>query len=225
MTNPISFVPTPTATSASTAASSAASLASNFDTFLTILTAQIQNQDPLEPMDSSKFTEQLVQYSQVEQQIASNKKLDTLATQLAASSSTGSLSYLGRTALFDTSSAALTDGTASWQYALDTGAQKTTLSVQDAKGNTVYTTTAGEITTGAHTFNWDGKRSDGSAAPDGVYKLVASAKAADNSSVETAIAVSEKITGVDFSSSNPAVTTASGSHALSTIMRIQETAS
>lgn len=203
---------------------SSAALSATFDTFLKLLTAQLQNQDPLSPMDSAKFTEQLVQYSQVEQQIAGNKKLDTLATQLATNTSMGSLSYLGRTAMFDTSSAKLADGKASWEYALDTGAQKTTLSVQDAKGNTVYTTTAGEIAAGAHTFTWDGKRNDGSTAPDGIYKLVALAKAADNSSVETAIAVSERITGVDFSTSNPAVTTATGSHALSTIMRIQETA-
>ena len=78
MTNAISFVPAPAATSASTSASAATSLASNFDTFLTILTAQIQNQDPLAPMDSSKFTEQLVQFSGVEQQIKSNSQLETL---------------------------------------------------------------------------------------------------------------------------------------------------
>jgi flagellar basal-body rod modification protein FlgD len=199
-------------------------LAATFDTFLKLLTTQLQNQDPLSPMDSAKFTEQLVQYSQVEQQIASNKKLDTLATQLATSSSMGSLSYLGRTALFDTRAASLVDGKASWQYALGADASKTTLSVQDAKGNTIYTT-SGDVGAGAHTFTWDGKRGDGTTAPDGIYKLVATAKAGDNSAIETAIAVSERITGVDFSSAKPAVSTASGSHALSTIMRIQETAS
>jgi flagellar basal-body rod modification protein FlgD len=77
MTDTISFVPVsqnPTAN----AATSQASLSDNFDTFLTILTAQIQNQDPLEPMDSNQFTEQLVQFSGVEQQIRVNSQLETL---------------------------------------------------------------------------------------------------------------------------------------------------
>ena len=78
MTNAISFVPTPSTNAGAGAAASQASLADNFDTFLTILTAQIQNQDPLEPMDSSKFTDQLVQFSGVEQQIKSNKQLEQL---------------------------------------------------------------------------------------------------------------------------------------------------
>lgn len=200
-------------------------LAATFDTFLKLLTSQLQNQDPLSPMDSAKFTEQLVQYSQVEQQIATNKKLDTLATQLGAGNSTGALSYLGRTALFDVSTAVLSNGQANWQYALGDTAAKTTLSVQDSQGNTIYSTT-GETGAGAHEFVWNGKRSDGSTAADGLYKLVVTSKASDNSSIDSAIAVSERITGVDLSNTaGPQVTTASGSHALSTIMRIQESAS
>ena len=77
MSDLISFVTPPAATGANSM-QSAASLSSNFDTFLTILTAQIQNQDPLEPMDSTQFTDQLVQFSGVEQQIRVNTQLETL---------------------------------------------------------------------------------------------------------------------------------------------------
>ena len=77
MTDLISFVP-PSSSSATSNAASATSLAKNFDTFLTILTAQIQNQDPLEPLDSTQFTEQLVQFSGVEQQIRTNQSMETL---------------------------------------------------------------------------------------------------------------------------------------------------
>ncbi len=63
-------------------------LADDMQQFLTLLTTQLQNQDPLSPMDSTEFTNQLVQFSQVEQQITSNQKLDSLlALQLASISS------------------------------------------------------------------------------------------------------------------------------------------
>src|ERR1044071_1210572 len=95
---------TPT-TSAANAASQAASqagsaqktLASNFDTFLSLLTTQLKNQDPMSPMDSNQFTQQLVQFSQVEQQINSNKNLESLIALTKSQTTTAAVSYLGKT--------------------------------------------------------------------------------------------------------------------------------
>jgi flagellar basal-body rod modification protein FlgD len=196
-------------------------LSDTFDTFLKLLTAQLQNQDPLSPMDSSKFTEQLVQYSQVEQQIASNTKLDALATQLKTNSAGAALSYLGNMATFSSDAQALTDDGASWKYALGAASADTKISIVDAKGNTVYTTN-GERGAGAHDFTWDGKTSSGGEAPDGIYHLKVAATDADGKAMETAIAVQEMITGVDFSGASPTVTTAAGSRAFDTIMRVEK---
>jgi flagellar basal-body rod modification protein FlgD len=217
-------VPSATANTPTTASNANTQLAGTFDTFLKLLTAQLQNQDPLSPMDSAKFTEQLVQYSQVEQQISTNSKLDSLATKMGTASSMGALSYLGRTATFDSNVSALTDDGADWQYALGDAATSVTISVVNAKGDTVFTTT-GERGAGAHKFTWDGKTAQGDRLENGVYALKVTAKGADNTVIETAVAVDERITGVNLSGADPKVTTAAGDRALSTILRIEEDAS
>jgi flagellar basal-body rod modification protein FlgD len=212
------------ATTAQAAATNTAGakLADTFDTFLKLLTAQLQNQDPLSPMDSAKFTEQLVQYSQVEQQIASNTKLDALATQLKANSAGSALSYLGTTALFDSNAAAFAGGEAKWQYAIDAGAATTTLTVTDSKGKVVYTAD-GDAASGSHNFVWDGSKtgSDQKADP-GTYYLAVTAKNGADEKIDTAVAVEEKITGVDFSGASPTVSTAAGARDIGKILRIKE---
>lgn len=222
------MVTVPSATTNNAAASSAtsanAALAGTFDTFLKLLTTQLQNQDPLSPMDSAKFTEQLVQYSQVEQQISTNSKLDSLAAKMNTSSSIGALSYLGRTATFNSNVAALTDDGAKWQYALGDAAQSVTLSVLNGDGDVVYTET-GERSAGAHSFAWDGSKTGGGTAANGLYALRITAKGVEDAKIETAVAVDERITSVDFSGADPKVTTAAGPRALSTILRIAENAS
>src|SRR3954470_17819141 len=85
------------ATSTSAAASAQKQLAGNFDTFLTLLTTQLKNQDPLSPMDSNQFTQQLVQFSQVEQQINANKNLESLVSMSKAQGATSAVGYLGKT--------------------------------------------------------------------------------------------------------------------------------
>lgn len=211
-----------TTQAAAASANSTRQLADTFDTFLKLLTAQLQNQDPLSPMDSAKFTEQLVQYSQVEQQIASNTKLDSLAAQLKAGAAGAALSYLGKTALFDSNAAGLVNGKANWQYAVDSGAATTTLTVTDAKGNVVYAAD-GNAASGSHPFQWDGSKtgSDQKADP-GTYYLAVTAKDGAGNAVSTAVAVEEHISGVDFSGAAPTVTTAAGARAIDKILRIGE---
>jgi flagellar basal-body rod modification protein FlgD len=208
-----------TTSAAATPTDSRQALATNFDTFLKLLTAQLQNQDPLDPVDSAKFTEQLVQYSQVEQQINTNDKLDALAAQLKTSAAGAAVSYLGHMATFNSDAAGLTDSGASWQYALGGDALATTLTVTDGAGNVVYQT-SGETSAGAHAFTWDGSKIGGGRAANGVYHLKISSKGGDGSDIAAQVAVSEKIDGVDLSGNTPNVTTAAGSRALDSILRI-----
>src|SRR5579884_3630424 len=97
MTTPVSNPPASTGSSSSTGNTNAmAQLSSNFSTFLTLLTTQLKNQDPTSPMDSNQFTQQLVMYSQVEQQINTNDNLKTLISQGTTNASAMAATYLGK---------------------------------------------------------------------------------------------------------------------------------
>jgi flagellar basal-body rod modification protein FlgD len=220
MTNAISFVPTPAATSASTSANAAASLASNFDTFLTILTAQIQNQDPLEPMDSSKFTEQLVQFSGVEQQIKSNSQLETLVKATNSNAGAALSGYLGQQAEIDSAGAQFNGDTVHWRYALPSDAAKATITVTDAVGKVLYSKT-GETAEGSHDFEWNGELNSGGIAPDDQpYWINVVAEDANGKTITPLYSLVTTISGVDLTYGEPALTTPAGIFAYSDIKRL-----
>jgi flagellar basal-body rod modification protein FlgD len=196
-------------------------LSQNFDTFLTLLTSQLKNQDPLSPVDSNEFTQQLVQYSQVEQQIQTNDMLTKLSDQQKATASTAALSYLGRTATIASNATTLSDGQASWTYTLGAAASSTTLSVVDASGREVFRT-SGTSKAGENAFVWDGMRTGGSPAADGTYRLVVNAVDGAGKTIDPKVQVSEKITGVDFSGADPSVMTRTGARAMSDVMFVKE---
>ena len=113
------------------------SLATNFDTFLTLLTAQLKNQDPLSPMDSSQFTQQLTQMTGVQQQLLTN---DLLTSLLAGQQSNlgGASNYIGKDVTAVWAADKLTDGKANWSYELATDATSAKLDVLDSTGKVVW---------------------------------------------------------------------------------------
>lgn len=190
--------------------SDAASLANNFDTFLTLLTAQLQNQDPLAPMDSTQFTQQLVQFSQVEQQIRTNQQMESLVGQFQAASASAALSYLGKDAIIEADETYLAGGEANWAYVLpDGGAEHVKITVRDSAGRAVYTAEDVPITEGEHLFTWDGVKTNGDTAADGVYTIDIEATT-NGEEVDTVVRVRETIMGVDFSGTSPSIITPSG---------------
>jgi len=191
---------TPDPNAGSTA--SAQQLAGNFDTFLTLLTTQLQNQDPLSPMDSNQFTQQLVEFSGVEQQINANKNLETLVSLTQGRTTNDAMGYLGKTVTMSDGKGALINGAANWTYALDGKAKANTLTVTDSTGKSVYTT-AGATGTGAQTFAWDGKDMYGNQLPDGQYTMTLNPVADDGSAVNYAVASKGVVAQVDFSGSEP----------------------
>lgn len=207
------------AATGSQAAADRTRLSDNYDTFLVLLTAQLQNQDPLSPMDSTQFTQQLVQFSQVEQQIRTNENLESLVSHYQAASAGAALSYLGRDALIESNQTSLMGGAAAWNYSLPASADQVTLSVRDSHGRTVFET-PGQITAGAHMFNWNGKDADGTQLPDGPYSLVVTARNGDGTAITATTTVREQIRGVDFSGTTPLVITATGSRGLDTIRAV-----
>lgn len=194
-------------------------LSDNYDTFLVLLTAQLQNQDPLAPMDSTQFTQQLVQFSQVEQQIRTNEQLEGLVGQYQAASAGAALSYLGRDAIIDSDSTYLAGGTANWAYNLPNAATEMTVHVRDANGRIVYTTTAAPRGAGEHLFTWDGKTNNNTTAPDGVYRITFEAKNG-TAEVTPTVRVRETIMGVDFSGDEPVVITPAGTRGLDQIRSV-----
>src|SRR3981189_2905312 len=89
-----------------------ATLAGNFQTFLTLLTTQLQNQNPLDPLDTNQFTQQLVQFASVEQQLKTNDQLTRLVSLQQTAQSTQALTFVGKTPVCDRSTAAVTKGSA-----------------------------------------------------------------------------------------------------------------
>src|SRR5579872_4818059 len=122
----ISSIPTtPTAVTGSstgTGTDAMAQLSGNFNTFLQLLTSQLKNQDPTSPMDSNQFTQQLVEFSQVEQQINTNSNLQTLISQGQSANGAYAMSYLGHNVTVSNGEAALQNGAANWNYTLGSNA-------------------------------------------------------------------------------------------------------
>jgi flagellar basal-body rod modification protein FlgD len=176
-----------TTNSSGSTTNSATGLAQNFNTFLTLLTTQLQNQDPLSPMDTNQFTQQLVSFSQVEQQINTNSNLQQLIQLQGAGESIAALPLVGQSIEYNSATAPLTGGQANFVYNLPSESTSTALTVVDSNNRVVYTQ-QGETNAGAHSFNWDGKTNTGVQLPDGNYTLKIQAADASGSAVTPSIA-------------------------------------
>ncbi len=144
-----------------------------YNNFLLLLTKQLQNQDPLNPMDTAQFTEQLVSFSAVEQQIQSNQRLEKLISLQSSTNAFGAVSFLGNTVAVDSDRVSLKDGAATFQYEIDHSATRAVLKVIDSRGQTVL---VAEANRGIGTYNvdWNGKDVFGNQLPDGEYRVAVS---------------------------------------------------
>ena len=164
-----------------------AGLSQNFNTFLTLLTTQLQNQDPLSPLDTNQFTQQLVSFSQVEQQINTNSNLTQLIALQGAGESIAALPLVGQNIEYNAPTAPLSNGQANFVYNLPSASASTALTIVNANGNIVYTQ-PGETAAGTHVFTWDGKTNAGVQLPDGNYTLQIQAVSAGNTKITPSIA-------------------------------------
>jgi flagellar basal-body rod modification protein FlgD len=190
----------PTAATAAANAGStgadAAGLTQNFNTFLTLLTTQLRNQDPLSPLDTNQFTQQLVSFSQVEQAINTNKNLTTLIGLQGTNQTIAALPLVGRTVEYSDAIGPLSGGSLAFSYTLPADAARASLVVQDAQGNAVYTAAA-DPGSGRHAFTWDGQTNSGQQLPDGGnYTLKVMAVDATGASVNATITTAGKVDGV-----------------------------
>ncbi|ACL60888.1 flagellar hook assembly protein FlgD [Methylobacterium nodulans] len=199
--------------------SDAATIAGNFNQFLTLLTTQLRNQNPLDPLDTNQFTQQLVQFASVEQQLKTNDRLDSLLTASKASAAATAAGLVGQTVTADGTTAALAKGSATWTLTAARAATRAVLTITDAKGNVVATQTKA-LTSGSQTYAWDGRTSTGLAAPDGTYMLKVQAVDATGQSVTVDTTVTGTIESVDVTGSEPVLSVGGRSVPLSSLQAI-----
>lgn len=219
MSDLISFVTTST-TATADAGSSRVGLADNFDTFLTLLTTQMQNQDPLSPLDSTEFTNQLVQFSGVEQQIRTNETLTSMIESSTASTGAALVGYLGQTAEINSAGAGFHGDPVTWKYTLPYDVESAKFVVQNVDGTVVYSADA-EATTGGHEVAWDGENLTGGVADqDEVYYASIVATDANGEQVTVSMSLIAQVTGVDLSNGTPALKTPVGIYGYTDVLGV-----
>ena len=200
-------------------------LASNFETFLTLLTTQMKNQDPLSPLDSNQFTAQLTQMAGVEQQLLTNDLLTSLLKAQSAGGLDNASNYIGKPVTAAWTATEFNDGEATWAYELGKDADKATLQVVDSKGAVVWEGAAPDRSSGLHTFTWDGKMKDGSTAEDGgVYTLKVAATDGAGAKIDSQALIQGRVTGVEMYNGAPYLVIGKSILPLSTVISLNEIA-
>jgi len=197
--------------SASTAAStstttSSTSLSSDKEAFLQLLLTQLENQNPLDPVDTTEYTSQLVSYSQLEQQMNTNDKLDSLVSALSNSSSFSVFSYLGTDVGIDSNASSMQSGKADWTYTIDDAATDVNITVKNAAGETIGTYAAGDAEAGTYAFSIENSELGTSLDEGTPLYLTVTATDENGDTVTTSTAGKVKVTAVE---SNNGTTTLS----------------
>ncbi|MCB9996512.1 MAG: flagellar hook assembly protein FlgD [Rhodospirillales bacterium] len=172
-------------------------LAEDFDQFLILLTTQLQNQDPLNPMDSTEFTNQLVQFSQVEQAINQNQKLDDLVSLQLGSISSVALGYVGLDVNYLSGEMSY-DGTSPVKvsFALEQDAFEAKVNIYNESGELVYTDYVSNDA-GSHEFVWDGSHMGGGQVEPGTYGVSIDALDHEGDAIDTSTVVSGRVRGIE----------------------------
>lgn len=212
-----------TGVSTAAAASEVAStkLAENFDTFLNLLVAQLQNQDPLEPTETEQFVQQLVQFSQVEQQIDTNSSLEKLLDFQTTGQAAAAISYLGSTVQAVGNVLPLQNSKAEIGYAVSEDAEKVQIRIKDLDGKTVRTE-AGNTEIGKHSFAWDGLDGGGNQLSDGSYIIEVTMTDSDKAVSELPTSVFGKVTGVESTDDGALVSLSGVNVPLTAILSVRE---
>ena len=214
---------TTTDTASSRISSGTTSLVSNFETFLTLLTTQLKNQDPLSPLDSNEFTAQLTQMAGVEQQLLTNDLLTSLLAAQSAGGLDNASNYIGKSVTAAWTATEFKDGQAQWAYELADDADTATLQVVNSAGAVVWEGAAPDKTSGIHTFTWDGKLNGGDKADNGgVYTLKVSATNASGGKVDAQALIQGRVTGVEMYNGSPYLVIGDSILPLSTVISLNE---
>lgn len=180
------------------------SLMSNYNTFLTLLTTQLKTQSPLSPMDVNSFTQQLVQYSSVEQQIQTNANLKSMMESMTSSAALQLVNYVGKSVTAYSDTTKMESGKANWTVNSSAAAPGAKVTITDENGGVVYQGSV-DLKAGNNSFSWDGKGTDGAdySSSTGAYTISVNGTDATGKAVTIATEVSGKVQSVDTSSQQP----------------------
>jgi flagellar basal-body rod modification protein FlgD len=212
--------------SSSTTSSAAASnalasqqIAGNFQSFLQLLTTQLQNQNPLSPLDTNQFTQQLVEFAGVQQQLNTNDSLATLVSLQQTAASTQALGYVGKTAVVTGSTAALSSSSATWELNVPADSN-ITINITNSTGQTVFTNNYSASKGDNQAFTWNGQGTDGTQYPDGNYTLTATGKDSSGNNVAISTEIQGVVSSVDMTQSPPLLTIGGQTYTVSQIQSI-----
>ena len=195
------FGPTATTPNASSLYASGSETSLGKEDFLTLLVAQLENQDPMNPDDPTEFTAQLAQFSSLEQLFTMNDTLEGLTAAQQQSDRFATMELIDKSVSYAGSSFTFNTDPVTIGYQLDGIAASVTLSIQDEAGSTVATLHPTEMATGNHFIEWDGMNSDGEIVEPGKYTIaLQAASQGEGSTIAVSPLVQSVVTGVDFSS-------------------------
>lgn len=208
------------AASQTNSSKSLSSLSDNYTMFLSLLTTQLQNQSPLDPMDADQFTSQLVQYSSVEQLIKMNANFEDMKTSMESSNLANLVNYVGTKVTVNASTKPVTDGKIDWTInAAKSGTA--TITVKDASGKTVLTRTE-SLSAGDNAFSWNGKGDDGKTYTDGSFTIGVSAKTAAGSNIKTTTDITGTVDSLEWSDGIPYLSIGGTKYLTSAVVKIAQ---
>lgn len=188
-----------TSTSSSSSSTSLSSLGGNFNQFLTLLTTQLQHQDPSNPTSTDSFTAELAQFAGVQQQVETNSNLTNLISATQDNQMASAVSLIGKTTTASSSSLPLQSGSASMSFTAPQ-AGDVAIAVTDSSGNVVKSETV-NASAGTNTWQWDGTNNSGTQLTDGAYTVAVEGSSTDGTSVALPTTVTGLVTGVSKSAS------------------------
>ncbi|HEY1543881.1 MAG TPA: flagellar hook capping FlgD N-terminal domain-containing protein [Xanthobacteraceae bacterium] len=196
-------------------------IAGNFNEFLSLLTTQLQNQNPLDPLDTNQFTQQLVQFASVEQQINMNTQLQTLVSLQQTAQDTQALAFVGQTVTVNGATTALASGgQAQWTYN-PTSPATATFTVTNSTGQTVFSQ-SGTVQPGSQQFTWNGVGTDGQQNPPGNYTLAITATDTSGQSVAIPTTITGVVSSVDVSKNPPLLNVGGQNFTVSQIINVAQ---
>src|SRR5215470_1118120 len=207
-----------TASAASGSGIDTKTIAGNFQTFLTLLTTQLQNQDPTNPLDTNQFTQQLVEFAQVEQQLRSNDQLAALVSLQQTAQSTQALGFVGENVTVSSNNAQLANGSANWTIS-SPKPSTATINVSNSNGQLVYSGTM-TLQAGSNTFKWNGQGNNGAQWPDGTYTTTITAKDSSGQPVDVSTVVTGTVNSVDLTKNPPVLSVNGQDFAVNQIQRV-----
>lgn len=174
------------------------------DDFLKLLIAQLQNQDPLQPMDNQQFAVQLATFNSLEQLIGINDKLGSLQTGQGATSQFNAASLIGKEVASSGNTLRLqSSGPARIGYQLGANAARVVVNIQDSSGALVRQINGGAQGVGDQSVLWDGKDAAGRTAPAGIYNFEINAFDLNGKQVQASGRIKGTVTAVNFAGSEP----------------------